>query len=175
LHESVEKFAAVLRKATVEAEREFVEVGLKVSGHDGALVSAAQPSFKQGNDQMNMVEFLQRILAAAGEDVRMVIKSCGFEPIVNRKTIGHNDRAWLHTVPNKQLDARPVDRLDATKTDPAKLLLWIPLYRHKNRCFAFSPTPTGSFLLSAHIGLVNFHPPGQRFATRADHHTAKLL
>ena len=67
LHESVEEFAAVLREATVEAEREFVEVGLKVSGRDGALVSAAQPSFKQGNDQMNMVEFLPRVVAAGGE------------------------------------------------------------------------------------------------------------
>jgi hypothetical protein len=46
LHESVEEFAAVQGEATVEAEREFVGVGLKVRGRDGASVSAAQPSFK---------------------------------------------------------------------------------------------------------------------------------
>jgi hypothetical protein len=29
--------------------------------------------------------------------------------------------------------------------------------------------------LAAHVGFIDFHPPGQPFATGANHHTAKFL
>ena len=64
---------------------------------DGPLVGAAQPAFKQGDYQMNVVEFRAGSLAAGGHDVRLVIESCGFELIVNREPIGHNHCALFHT------------------------------------------------------------------------------
>jgi hypothetical protein len=71
LHQPVEEHAAGLREPTVETEKEFVEIRLYVSGRDGTLVSAAQPSFQQGDDQVDRVEFLARSLAAGGNDVRL--------------------------------------------------------------------------------------------------------
>ena len=124
---------------------------------------------------MDVVEFRTGPLATSGDDVRMVIKSCGFAVIVNREPLGHNPGAWLHLVPNEPLDALPIDCLDATKADPAKLVLGITLHRHKHRCFAFRPTPTGSFFFSAHMGFIDCHPPDQTLATAADHHPAKFL
>ena len=62
LNEPVEKLAPVLREATVESERELVEIRLQASWRESTLVGAAQPAFKQGDDQMNRVEFLARHL-----------------------------------------------------------------------------------------------------------------
>ena len=141
----------MLREAAVETEGEFVEICLQVRGCDGTLVGAAQPAFQQGDDQMNVVKFLTRNLAAGGDDVSMMIISCGFKMIVNREPIGHDHGAWLHIVSNEQLDALPSNRLHATKADSPKSFLGVALHRHKDRCFAFCSAPTGAFFLSAHV------------------------
>ena len=120
LHESVKKFAPVLGEPAVEAESEFVEIRLEVRGGDGSLMGAAQPAFKQGDDQVNMVEFATGRLASGGDDVGMVIKPGGLEPVINREAIAHHQGARLHVVPDEQLDVAPIDRLHTTKADPAK-------------------------------------------------------
>src|SRR6266446_6122472 len=98
-HEPVEKLSPVLREATVESERELVEIRLQMRRRDGTLVGAAQPAFEQGDHQRNRVEFLTRWLAPGGDDVVSVIETPTTETLVNRESVGHDPCAWLHIVP----------------------------------------------------------------------------
>ena len=63
LHEPVEELAPVPREATVEAEREFVEISLEMRGCDSALMGVSEPALEQRDDKMHMGEFLERLLA----------------------------------------------------------------------------------------------------------------
>ena len=56
LHEQVEELATMPREASVETRRELIEIRLQVRERDSTLVSASQPAFDQGGDQMNVVE-----------------------------------------------------------------------------------------------------------------------
>ena len=91
--------------------------------------------------KMDVVEFRTGPLATSGDDVRMVIKSCGFAVIVNRETLGRHPGAWLHLVPNEPRDALPIDCLDATKADPAKLFLGIPSTATSTAVLPSAPRP----------------------------------
>ena len=95
----MEELASVLPEPAVEAEGEFVELRRPVGGGDGSLVRATQPAFEQGDDQVNVVEFAAGRRAAGGDDVRAVLKSCGFESLLNREPVAHHHCAWLHVVP----------------------------------------------------------------------------
>ena len=50
LREPVEEFAAVTRRAPVEAERELVKVVVQVSASDGPLMSPEQPALQERDD-----------------------------------------------------------------------------------------------------------------------------
>jgi len=70
--EPVEQHAAGLRPATVEAEAEFVQIGLDVLGPDGALMSAHQPSLQQRRDPVHGGKQLVRLVPGAGDRMPFV-------------------------------------------------------------------------------------------------------
>ena len=53
LEQSVEEQATTPGAASVEAERELVEVGVEVLGSDGPLVGAKQPALEQARDAVD--------------------------------------------------------------------------------------------------------------------------
>ena len=53
LHQSIKQFPAMPGGPPVEPERELVEVVVQMRVSNGALMRAEEPSFEQGDDQMN--------------------------------------------------------------------------------------------------------------------------
>ena len=165
----------MLRKAAVETKREFVEVSLQMRGRDSTLVGTSQPALEQGYNEMDMVELTTRRFTAGGEDIRSVIKSGGFELVVDRQPVGDNRCARFDIVPDKRLDGILVNRREAAKTNPPKLSLGSPFYSNKNQCLPFCSTSPCAFFLSTHIGFVHLYSARQMFSASANHDASKLL
>ena len=79
LEQSVEEQAATPGAASVEAEREFVEVGVEVLGSNGALVGAKQPALEQARDAMD----------ARHQDVGRIVLAAHYGPLVLVAVVGH--------------------------------------------------------------------------------------
>jgi hypothetical protein len=79
-------------ETSVEPEREFVEVGLKVLRAD-AVMAAPQPAFQVGEDQMrDRQEVLGHARIAVGRNREMVLAAIGQRGIA-APGIGHDHRA----------------------------------------------------------------------------------
>ena len=62
LDEAVEQLSGMARTATVEAERELVEVVVEMGRAHGALMGAQEPPLEQGRDEMDTRQQLGRRL-----------------------------------------------------------------------------------------------------------------
>ena len=142
---------------------------------DSTLVSTAQPTFEQGDYEMNMVELLPSRVSTRADNVWVMLESSRFERVVDIQTVGHNGGPQFDIVPNERLDGVLANRLHASETNSAKLSLCIPFYRNKNQGLALRSAPACSFLLPADVSFVNFHPPSQMFPSAANHNAPKFL
>lgn len=138
-------------------------------------VGATQPSLEQGDYEMDMVESPTRSFAPCADYMRVVIESGDVELVVDLQAVSDNPCADFDIVLNKRFDGIPVNRRDATKTNPSKFSLCFSFYSDKNQCFPLCSSSACSFFLSTDIGFVHFDTASQMFPTSSYHDTPKLL
>ena len=119
--------------ASVEAERELVEVGVEVLGSDGALVGAKQPALEQARDAMD----------GRHHDVGGIVLAAHYGPLVLVAVLGHRPVG----LPSVGVDGRSGST--ALSMNGIKL----SLETSSTRCSRIRPNPLG-FLISTAIATI---------------------
>ena len=83
-------------ETTVEAEHEFIEVGLQMTRFDPAMVGAIDPRLQIGKDKMDHWQVLFRLLWVAAERENIVLITYPAKVIISLPAISADDRAVRH-------------------------------------------------------------------------------
>lgn len=174
LSQAVEYSAHMPRTATVKTEGELVQIRLKVSGADVALMRSTQPPLEQGRDQMHMSKELHRQLTiASGWRDTMGISRLG-QAGVALPAVRVDCRAGVDNVLDKphQAGSRAIGHV--AQTDPSHLRPF-QLHRDHDQGFAHQLPAMHARFAGPKVRLIHFDATAQRFATQADHRLPQLL
>ena len=119
LEQPVEKQAAVVRAAPVEAEGELRQVALEVLGRDGASVGAEQPALEQRGHQVDARHDHVRRVADARDRGRVVGVAELADAVVAAVAVGQDDRSRLDRLLDERLQALGLDVRDWGDPDAA--------------------------------------------------------
>ena len=142
LQESVEKHASGSRSPAIEAEGEFVQVGLHMIGAEGALVGTEQPSFHERRNAMDAGEHFVRIHAGSLDRCASmhIVVSC--RQRIGSQSVGEHLGAGFHIGQEEGAQCVSLsigDDLNAATTEPFGLNL---LDGHSNQHLARSASPS---------------------------------
>ena len=119
--ESPEQQATELCFAPVEAERELVEVGLKMVGLHGPLMGSEQPPLEKAGDTVNSGQGHMGRVTRSGYHLGHVKVVVANRLRVRGQTVGDNEGAWSHIVVQKGAQGRRSgigDEAQAATTEP---------------------------------------------------------
>ena len=122
LEQSVEEQATTPGPASVEAERELVEVRVEVLWSDGPLVGAKQPALEQARDAMNARhDHVSGIVLGAHDGPLVLVAAVRHSPI-GLPPVGVDSRARLDRAFDERDQAVLGDIVDALQSNPPETL-----------------------------------------------------
>jgi len=173
LDQAIEELPSVLRGASIEANGEFVQVGVEVLTTDGPLVRAQQPALQKGRDTMNPRKKSRGLGAALHDTSRVAIAVLG-KRAIGLQPLTHDHAALLDRLPDegRQAVARPSsDPLHANASNPFAANLG---GNDHHRLVSEVPTPSALFD-PADKRLVDLDLTGERLAAWPHHRTPPFV
>ena len=174
LEESIEQEAARFRSAAIEAERELVQIVIKLGGANSPMVNAQPPPIKEACHPMDLGHDNVGRVTAGGNVLRLVFEADSRETVVGSPAIGSNRCSRAHGRLDERnealgryvLDTRQADTTGAPTTDFGG--------NRDNRFLVCFP-PCNANLPTAHICFVNLDLAIQKVSARSNHGPAQLM
>src|SRR5450759_3091991 len=126
LRQTKEELAAALGSSAIESEREFIEIVVEVLLTDRSLVGSHQPTFEQGDREVNPRHQLRWSLLLSLEKRDLVLVAFALQGQISQPAVGMDDAARFNRVLHKghQACSRSVYNVaHPNPTDPGSIFL----------------------------------------------------
>lgn len=174
LQEAEEDLADKLRLSSVEAEREFVEVGLEMAMLHATVMSADQPALEQSNDPVHVGQQAGRSGVIGPDHLSAMTISLAPKSLVAPPPVCDDLAAGLNRLFNEWDQCLGGEVLDLAQSNAADLLAR-DLHRDGKSRFLSTFPPDAARFNTSEKRIVDLNNAAQSLPPCANHGTTKLV
>lgn len=176
LDRPVEEHPSMRGRPAVKPEGEFFKIGWKMFLGNPAVVNSKKPSFQQGSDTVYpWQQRLRRLFALPGQYRWAVVVAKRPKAIVAPPPIGQHLRSGLDHALNEIFQALRGIARNLLESYPARPRSPYFYGRHEHGLRPVGTKATTASLTASDNELIDFHLPGQKFASRSYHGATQFV